>query len=44
MIVRREWVKRKQLFKDSGLYKEYFYRGYFLFGIIPLYISRSRAL
>lgn len=44
MIIKREWIKRKPLFKSSTLYEEYFYRGYFLLGIIPLYVSRSRAL
>ena len=35
MIVRRTWMKRVCI----GVYK--YYTGYFLFGFIPLYISRE---
>ena len=39
MLVRKTWVKR---WWPSGLCK-YRYTGYFLFGFIPLYISREGA-
>lgn len=35
MIIRKTWMKRVRF----GVYK--YYIGYFLFGIIPLYISRE---
>lgn len=35
MIIRREWTKRK----NHGLIV-YRYKGWFLFGIIPVYIIR----
>jgi len=42
MIVRREWQKR--ITTGSGMYADettYNYVGYFLFGVIPLYIERN---
>jgi hypothetical protein len=39
MIVYKEWVKEHtQGFRFSD---NYIYRGWFLFGVIPLYVSRS---
>lgn len=32
MIIERQWSKRKR-------FRDYFYRGIFLFGIIPIYIK-----
>lgn len=32
MIIKREWSKRKGV-------RDYFYKGIFLFGIIPIYIK-----
>lgn len=36
MIIRREWTK----YKRHGLTTVYHYKGWFLFGIIPLYVIR----
>lgn len=43
MIVKKEWIKSKHLFKDSVIEKKYVYKGYFLLGIIPMYIERKGA-
>lgn len=34
MIIKRSW------YKNAGYFKRYEYDGWFLFGIIPLYIKR----
>ena len=41
MLVKREWIKLKPIFKGSSIANKYLYKGYFLFGIIPLYIERK---
>lgn len=38
MIVKKKWRKRNVLRSDYGTYM---YTGWFLFGIIPLYIGRE---
>lgn len=43
MLVKREWIKFKPIFKGSSIANKYLYKGYFLFGIIPLYIERKGA-
>ena len=43
MLVKREWIKFKPIFKGSSISNKYLYKGYFLFGIIPLYIERKGA-
>lgn len=38
MIIKRTWKR-----KFEGYYWRYHYTGYFLFGIIPLYINREEV-
>lgn len=35
MLIKKTWTKKK------GLFINYFYEGYFLFGFIPIFISRT---
>ena len=42
MIIKKTWIKRKPIFKHSSIKNVYYYTGWFLFGIIPLYINRVR--
>lgn len=39
MIVKRQWKKRCA----GGMFVKYTYTGWFLFGILPIYIVRSSA-
>jgi len=39
MIVKKIWYKDKPIYKGSRLNNRTYYKGYFLFGFIPLYIE-----
>lgn len=41
MLIRKEWMKIKPIFKGSSIKRKWIYEGWFLFGIIPLYICRK---
>lgn len=43
MIVKKEWIKQKPIFKGSSIKHKYLYKGYFLLGIIPIYVVRIGA-
>lgn len=40
MIVRRDWVTKKYANRSYILLRKKYWRGWFLFGIIPLYIKQ----
>jgi hypothetical protein len=43
MIIKRTWVSNKRWRKGIGYTKRYICEGWFLFGLIPLYIVRMNA-
>lgn len=40
MIVKKQWANSKPIFKGSCVKTKYVYEGYFLLGLIPIYIVR----
>jgi hypothetical protein len=41
MIMKRTWDSKKEIVTRRGVMPKYTYTGWFLFGIIPLYIVRE---